>query len=256
MWAYMTGGPTNGERPETTDATAQTDSAVSTGAAVSAPLTARPSDAYYEGQSESVYIEPPRPGSTAEKIERGIHQLKFTINVSRRYHAFRRAWFLRLHRLNLIFTAITSGAAFVTILAGQSDAAQWLALAAAVLSFCDLAIRFSERATDHDETYRRYCDLLGDIEGTSVASVENVASWSKKMRAIEADEPTALDALHVHCHNLEAESQGYDDTHRHYISVEQRFLMQWFTLPWADSFPSLADRRILREKNKLSEAKN
>lgn len=170
----------------------------------------------------------------AEEVIADLISTDFGVHKSLRYHAKRRAFFDSLHRFAMAIIAITGSAAFFTFFSDASTVSKVAALFAAVASVLELTMSFPERAREHGELYQRFSDLAARLARLDPGTIE--PSVLRELRAerliIEADEPIAMTALNILCHNEEAEARGYGSDEIYRIGWLQRMVMQFGTLPW------------------------
>lgn len=100
------------------------------------------------------------------------------------------------------------------------------ALILAIASVLDLTLSLPERARDHGRLYERFSDLA--VRSSHVDPIDIDPATVRALRAerliIEADEPVAINALNILCHNEEAEARGYGDNLRYRIGRFQRIV--------------------------------
>lgn len=151
-----------------------------------------------------------------------LYSLDFTVHVSLRYHARRRAFFDAAHRISIALVAVGGSAGFVAILGDETTLAKFVTAFLAVVATLDLVIGYSERARDYDSLYRRFSDLAVSIAGVTDPSEDQIREWTSERMRIEKDEPTSIDVLNVICHNEEAEARGQS---------ESKFKVRWWQRP-------------------------
>jgi hypothetical protein len=157
--------------------------------------------------------------------------LDFSIHVSMRYHARRRAWYDRFHRLTMLIIAIAGSAGVASIYGGLLVEAEYLAIAVAVAGALELAFSLPERARVEDALYRRFTLLAAEIADAPAIGDFDLRAWEAKRLLIRADADDRLEVLRRICHNLEAEARGYPLERRYRLWPWQRLMAQLFSLP-------------------------
>ena len=157
--------------------------------------------------------------------------LDFRVHVSVRYHARRRAWYDRLHRLMMLVIATGASAGVAAICGGLLREAEFLAVAVAIAGALELALSLPERARVEDALYRRFNALAADIaEARSITEAE-VRHWEARRLLIRSDADDRLEALRRVCHNLEAEARAYPRDAFYSLWPWQRLCAQLISLP-------------------------
>ena len=164
---------------------------------------------------------------------------EFGVHKSIRYHAKRRAFFDGLHRLSMALAIIGGSAAFFALTGDKTGIAQFASLIVAIATSLDLVLAFPEKAREHDRLCEMFSDLAADFALIDSAHIDRkrIAELKTKRLTLEKNEPTALDALNVICHNEEAEARGYDASLRYKIGWLQKIVAQFLTLPWFFTMP-------------------
>jgi hypothetical protein len=176
-------------------------------------------------EDETGIGHPPRRSSSRHAA------LEFSIHVSVRYHARRRAWYDRLHRLTMLVIAAGASAAVAAILGGLLRGAEYLCAAVAVAGALELAYSLPERARNEDALYRRFNALAADIAEAGLAGEAQLQAWEARRLLIRADADDRLEVLRRICHNLEAEARGYAAETRYTLWPWQRLVAQLVSLP-------------------------
>jgi hypothetical protein len=145
-----------------------------------------------------------------------LWNLKFGVNVSALYHAWRRAtleWRVRLVRgatfVGAVLTLLTAGFGFashttntiISILAVIGI----LAIIIAVANLVDLVSDFDGQARQHAELYRRFVSLQERIARDGASWETRLPEWEAEALAIGRDEPPTLWAVYAMCWNQEME---------------------------------------------------
>lgn len=157
--------------------------------------------------------------------------LDFRIHVSMRYHASRRAWYDRLHRMMMLIIAAGASAAFAAILGGLLEGAEYLCAAVGVAGVLELAYALPEQARSEDALYRRFNALAAEIAQAAAISAAELHGWESRRLLIGADADDRKEVLRRICHNLEAETRGYPPEARYKVWPWQRLLAQIASLP-------------------------
>jgi hypothetical protein len=157
--------------------------------------------------------------------------LDFSVHVSMRYHARRRAWYDRFHRVMMLIIAVSGSAGVAAIYGGLLAEAEYLAIAVAVAGALELAFSLPERARVEDALYRRFTLLAAEIADAPTIGDDELRAWEAKRLLIRADADDRLEVLRRICHNLEAEARAYPPERRYRLWPWQRLLAQLVSLP-------------------------
>jgi len=169
-----------------------------------------------------------------------LHELRFGIGKSLRYHAKRRAFFEVLHRSTMAIVAVGGSAAFASALGNNPALAVWPAFVLTVLATLDAAIGYSQKAREHDELFKRFSDLSALLEREPKPKLEFIRELKVQRLLIEKDEPSEISTLNIICHNEQVEAMGYEKNYMRKVHVLQRLFAQFFTFP-PNKFPPLDD---------------
>ncbi len=172
----------------------------------------------------------PDAGRQRELLQH-LAPLDFSVHVSMRYHARRRAWYDRFHRFTMLIIAVGGSAGVAAIYGGLLAEAEYLAIAVAAAGALGLAFSLPERARIEDALYRRFTLLAAEIADAPAIGDFDLRAWEAKRLLIRADADDRLEILHRICHNLEAEARGYSPERRYRLWPWQRLLAQLFSLP-------------------------
>jgi hypothetical protein len=173
-----------------------------------------------------------RPDAARQReLLQHLAPLDFSVHVSMRYHARRRAWYDRFHRLTMLIVAIGGSAGVAAIYGGLLVEAEYLAIAVAVAGALELAFSLPERARVEDALYRRFTLLAAEIADAPAIGDDELRAWEAKRLLIRADADDRLEVLRRICHNLEAEARGYPPERRYRVWSWQRLMAQLFSLP-------------------------
>jgi len=157
--------------------------------------------------------------------------LDFSVHVSMRYHARRRAWYDRFHRMMMLIIAVGGSAGVAAIYGGLIAEAEYLAVAVAAAGALELAFSLPERARIEDALYRRFTLLAAEIADAPTIGDDELRAWEAKRLLIRADADDRLEVLRRICHNLEAEARAYPAERRYRLWPWQRLLAQLVSLP-------------------------
>lgn len=157
------------------------------------------------------------------------------ISIAVRYYGARARFFNNWAKASVIVSAVGGSAAFGAIIGGLTYLAPFAALAVALVSLTDLAVGFNRSADRAEVTFKQYRDLESAIRLRQI----DPSTIVTRLHEIEKTEPSTLDALYVHFHNIECEYRHqYDDVFP--IGRFQRFFAHFFTLP-PNTFRTLAE---------------
>ncbi len=145
-----------------------------------------------------------------ERLEPSPDEIDFSVHVSMRYHARRRAWLDRCHRAMMLVITVCASGGVAAVFGGLLPEAAYLAAAVAAAGALELAFSFPERARVEDALYRRFTALAVEIASATSSDAERVHWWDAQRLLIRADADDRLEALRRICHNLEAEARGFD----------------------------------------------
>lgn len=157
--------------------------------------------------------------------------LDFRVHVSVRYHARRRAWYDRLHRIMMLVIATGASAGVAAICGGLLHEAEFLAIAVAVAGALELALSLPERARVEDALYRRFNALAADIAEAKTITESHIRGWEAQRLLIRSDADDRLETLRRVCHNLEAEARAYPLDAFYSLWPWQRLCAQLISLP-------------------------
>lgn len=182
-------------------------------------------------RGEDVALDTRPDAARQRELLQHLAPLDFSIHVSMRYHARRRAWYDRFHRLTMLIIAVGGSAGVAAIYGGLFAEAEYLAIAVAAAGALELAFSLPERARVEDALYRRFTLLAAEIADAPAIGDFDLRAWEAKRLLIRADADDRLEALRRICHNLEAEARGYAPERRYRLWPWQRLLAQLFSLP-------------------------
>lgn len=182
---------------------------------------------------EKPSLETPGVGAAGAQdgLTAWLSSLDFSVHVSARYHARRRAWYDRLHRAMMLVIATGASAGVAAMFGGLLREAEYLSIAVAVAGALELAYALPERARLEDALYRRFNALAADIAAASEVGASRLRGWEAQRLLIRADADDRLEVLRRVCHNLEAEARGYPMAARYVVRPWQRLTAQILSLP-------------------------
>lgn len=157
-------------------------------------------------------------------IESKKWDLEFSTRRSCRYHSRRKGYFEFLHKISTFLIIVLSSGSFLSIYSQTYIQPAWIALVITLIATGDLVIGFSSMANKHEMLYRKFNELLIEIDTAQNPSEELISNWKRKRLTIEADEPPIYRALDSSCHNEECRSSGCDEGEFVPISYWQRRL--------------------------------
>lgn len=136
--------------------------------------------------------------------ETNFWELKFEIEVSARYHDWRRATMLTIVRairgITFISAVITLATAF-NPLNFSSSIETWLIASLAILISCvnllDLIADFSGAAERHEVLYKRFQELISQIARRDAEWQKYIAEWRAEAQSIRIGEPPTLWAIYA-----------------------------------------------------------
>lgn len=138
------------------------------------------------------------------------HHLLFGVRRSVRYHAERRRFFDRWHRVTMLATIVGGSATIVSVAQQRPAIATALAAAVSVAGALDMVIGYAGRAREHHDLVRGFSALERDMVATLTPTGDDVARCTGRRLDLEAEEPATLRLLDSQCHNDLAYALGYD----------------------------------------------
>ena len=146
-----------------------------------------------------------------------IDDLKFSLDVSVRYHDRRRGFYDLLHRFVAALSVLGGSVAAVGLV---SLLQEWpiygeamilvSVVAIAVFNSIDLVVGFAVMAREHDSLYRRYIELDADIVRVIEPSPAQLGDWAAEHLLIERDEPPTYWGVYAQCWNQSVHYLGRD----------------------------------------------
>jgi len=139
-------------------------------------------------------------------------ELKFGVEVSTRYHDWRRATLTSQIRAAKAATFVGAILTLVTAfnpLNWAPDSVRVLlvlsAVAIAVINLWELVAGLNETALKHTELYRRFAGLQEKIASIADPMPEQLSAWAAEAAAIRKDEPPTMWAVYAMCWNQTVE---------------------------------------------------
>jgi hypothetical protein len=157
------------------------------------------------------------------------HILDYDSAVALRYHGRRKEFLNALSRLDPALSVIFGAAAFGTLMKGLPNIAAACAVVVAATSAINLAFGLSDRARLHEDLFRRWGDVRGDLAELVADDDIGLRLLEVKRAKIDAESPWQLAALSALCENEEKEVRRTGPLVR--IGRVQRILANWLTLP-------------------------
>ena len=151
------------------------------------------------------------PRTLQEEIFATRYRLLFGVRRSVRYHSYRRQFYLNTQSV-FSFVILLFGSASIVKLFEGSRAEAWFASVAPVvittLAALSLVYRLSEKASLHNDLYRRFVDLEKKFHQQADWNEEVLDRLNQHRLGIEMDEPATYHALDRLCHNELVKSEG------------------------------------------------
>lgn len=172
-----------------------------------------------------------RLASPQDRTAPSADEIDFSVHVSMRYHARRRAWFDRFHRGMTLVITVCASSGVAAIFGGLLSEAEALATAVAAAGALELAFSFPERARIEDALYRRFTALAVEMAAAKTTGAEEIHRWDAQRLLIRADADDRLEVLRRICHNLEAEARGLESEAFYRVWPWQRLAADVASLP-------------------------
>jgi hypothetical protein len=165
-------------------------------------------------------------GLEKSDMESDLWDLKFGIEVSARYHDWRRATIMgqiRFAKGVTFFGAIaTLVTAFNPLHFGTGyvqGLLVFLSIGIAVVNLWELTAGWDALALGHHELYRRFAALRARMNKSPDGTNERLSDWSAEAAAIRADEPPTMWAIYTMCWNQTVERYHGKQADEHYRRV-------------------------------------
>ena len=167
-----------------------------------------------------------------------LWNLKFSVEVSTRYHDWRRAMLGTYVDLVRIITLLGAGLSLMGLVAKE----QWTVAIAvscaviAVVTLADIGFGLDEKARRHTDIYRRFKSLQSDMARHQSDWETKLAEWEAQAQEIRQDEPAVLWALYVRSWNQTILRHNADSAFRRQIRWWHLLLGRFFRFR-PESFP-------------------
>lgn len=173
----------------------------------------------------------PAPAAPRERTAPTADEIDFSVHVSMRYHARRRAWLDRYHRAMILVITVCASGGVAAIFGGLLAEAECLAAAVAAAGALEFGFSFPEKARLEDALYRRFTALAVEIASAQSSGADEIGRWDAQRLLIGADADDGLEVLRRLCHNLEAEARGLDGDAFYPVWPWQRLAAELVSLP-------------------------
>jgi hypothetical protein len=176
-------------------------------------------------------------------------QLKFSVEVSARYHDWRRAtlesYVLVVRMVSAIgavlsLIGITNPSYEIQIDTIRFTAIQLVVVAAALIGLVnvlDLVFGADRRAREHADLYRRFKELQAKIARSQKDWARHLADWEAEAQIIRVDEPPVMWAVYLMCWNQTVEKYNQDRKYMRKIGFWQKAFRNLFQFR-PTSFPA------------------
>jgi hypothetical protein len=165
-------------------------------------------------------------------IDLELWNFKFEIEVSARYHDWRRATLGSMQTLARAATFVGAIVALITAFNPFDWAPHYVTVAVAtgtalvaIVNLAELVFGLSEKTLKHIELYRRFMQLQEKIARAGANWPSDLPKWQADAIAIRIDEPPTMWAVYAECWNQTMDRLSLDRP-SHYRKVEwwQRLL--------------------------------
>ncbi|MBB4259962.1 hypothetical protein [Bradyrhizobium sp. CIR3A] len=153
--------------------------------------------------------------------EGAYHDLSFSVEKCRRYHALMQAHYDRCYNLIRVATALTGTSGFFSLVAGGTETAKVLTGIVAAAATFDQVFRFNRKARSHEALARRFTDLSSKIAGWEPTPANLKKARAERIR-IERDEPPVKRLIDLLAQNEEVRARGISDEYCVPLSKWQR----------------------------------
>lgn len=165
------------------------------------------------------------------KIEAGLHELRFYLGRSIRYHLYLERHYDRFSAVASVVSVVFGSAAAASALGGLP---KWVSISAAltvtVFSAIDMIRGSSKKARLHAELARSFRELAVEVQESELLTLEQLRAFRVRIGRIELDEPPHLRVLNAICHNEQCRADGSDPEYEYQVGSWQRLLapfMDW-----------------------------
>ncbi|MDD9856975.1 MAG: hypothetical protein OXU96_02820 [Gammaproteobacteria bacterium] len=147
--------------------------------------------------------------------------------MSARYHAHRLRFVSRVHRA-MMFVVVLIGTAIAARISGEYYI--WLGAITSVIVLLELVFDIQGARSLHQNLYRSFTLLSGEIASHPDAGQETVQRWNMRLHELYADEPPVYRALNAHVRNEMAIRLG-DLGEVKPLPWWLRLMKNWITFP-------------------------
>nr|VFJ65068.1 MAG: hypothetical protein BECKFM1743C_GA0114222_103852 [Candidatus Kentron sp. FM]VFJ67273.1 MAG: hypothetical protein BECKFM1743A_GA0114220_104423 [Candidatus Kentron sp. FM]VFK11852.1 MAG: hypothetical protein BECKFM1743B_GA0114221_102112 [Candidatus Kentron sp. FM] len=143
-------------------------------------------------------------GAATTTASEEISNILFDCERLSMYHAIRRDFWDKLHRLSLFLVVLAGTASFAAI--SEELDIWWLPLMAPLFGLASVVFDFSGHARIHENLCRRFTI----VHGEALTNPDDVKTLQTKIHEIYADEPPTYRALDAWSHNLACKGRGQE----------------------------------------------
>lgn len=160
--------------------------------------------------------------------------LRFTTEVSARYHDYRRATLgsrVTIVRLVSLLGSVLSLLAvsyWVKSVEKMVYAVAWLSALVGICNLVDLVFHFDASARLHTSLFQRFKALLEEMARHQADSERLIPEWQAEAEAIRADEPPTYWALYTLAWNQTVEKYEVPISYKRPLRWWQRIAANWF----------------------------
>lgn len=152
-----------------------------------------------------------------------MHDLRFNVARSIRYHDQRRGFFELSQKLSTWLSLIISSGAVLAVLKNNDQLTLFLTAAVAVISALSVVFQFSTKLIQYTDLKARFLDLESSIAGCTNPTEADVVKFVQARKAIERGEPPISKALNLIIFNDTVDALGMEKEHKAKIGLWQRF---------------------------------
>lgn len=170
-----------------------------------------------------------------------MDRVKFLVaaTVSAKYHQRRHAFLWMVDTFLNLVIVISAASAFGFLLGGEQRSLAKVATATiTLLGLCQIILGIGKSAYAHQMWYKKWRELLADVESELNPSADQLKRWNQERTAIEVECIGELRALEVDCRNKAITALDYDEDEIRKIKWWQRAIIQLGTLQ--SDFPKLS----------------
>lgn len=147
----------------------------------------------------------------SEVFEKELNNIKFNILSSIFYHMRRKSFIEKIYKLGIVLSIVSGTAVISSLLSSHHILAFILSTMTIILSTMSLVFGLSDAVRTHDELYKEWCFLGGEIENFDLKNYNNFKVIKKKIMRINSKSPPQLNTLHVYCENEARRSLNFND---------------------------------------------